>query len=185
MTKWSRIRRRKERRKAEAEERRKAEELQSVEPSIEDPGTQQEKITENVQHTEKKFQKKFSLFKKPTQQETNSKNLQQTRENEEQESTQTFKEKPILSQIPRYIYLVAFFVLLSGVFFPLITENPAEQNLNNVIMGTAMLFLGLVGAILVYKGTTSNKNRAAVTSLGLVLISVSLALILSIAGTPE
>jgi len=52
-------------------------------------------------------------------------------------------------------------------------------------MGTAMLFLGLVGAILVYKGTTSNKNRAAVTSLGLVLISVSLALIFSIAGTPE
>ena len=59
MTKWSRIRRRKERRKAEAEERRKAEELQSVEPSIEDPGTQQEKITENVQHTEKKISEKI------------------------------------------------------------------------------------------------------------------------------
>tara|TARA_B100001765_G_C19262688_1_gene231915 strand:- start:58 stop:534 length:477 start_codon:yes stop_codon:yes gene_type:complete len=158
MTKWSRIRRRNERRKAEAEERQKAAESQNVEPSIEDSGTQQEKITEN---------------------------LQQTRENKEQESTQTFKEKPILSQIPRYIYLVVFFVLLSGVFYPLITDNPAEQNLNNVTMGIAMLFLGLVGGILVYKGTTANKNRTVVTSLGLVLITVSLALILSIAGTPD
>ena len=157
MTKWSRVRRRKERRKAEAEERRKAEELQSTEPQIEDLNTQQEKSSENIQ---------------------------QTRENIEQENTQTFKQKPILSQIPRYVYLVAFFALLSGVFYPLITPNPAEQNLNTVVMGTAMLFLGLVGGILVYKGTTANKNQAAVTSLGLVLIAVSLTLIFTIADTP-
>ena len=158
MTKWSRIRRRKERRKAEAEERRKAEEPQKTEPQIGDFNTQQEKSSENIQ---------------------------QTRENVEQENTQTFKQKPILSQIPRYVYLVAFFALLSGVFYPLITPDPAEQNLDNVLMGTAILFLGLTGAILVYKGTTSDKNRAAVVSLGLVLIAVSLALIFTIAGTPE
>ena len=158
MTKWSRIRRRKERRKAEAEEHQKAEEPQTVEPSIEDTGTQQEKFT---------------------------KSIQQTRENEEQESTQTFQQKPILSQIPRYVYLVAFFALLSGVFFPLITDDPAEQNLNNVISGTAILFLGLVGAILIYKGTTANKNRAAVISFGLVLIAISLALMFTIAGVPS
>ena len=120
-----------------------------------------------------------------TQQEKSSKNVQQVRENVEQENIQTIKQKPILSQIPRYVYLVAFFALLSGVFFPLITRNPAEQNLDNVIGGTAMLFLGLAGAILVYKGTTANKNRAAVISLGFVLIAVSLALIFTIAGTPE
>ena len=154
MTKWSRIRRR----KAEAEERRKAEELQRTEPQIGDFNTQQEKSSENIQ---------------------------QTRENVEQEHTQTFKQKPILSQIPRYVYLVAFFALLSGVFYPLITPDPAEQNLDNVLKGTAILFLGLTGAILVYKGTTSDKNRAAVVSLGLVLIAVSLALIFTIAGTPE
>ena len=158
MTKWSRIRRRKERRRAEAEERRKDEGLQRDEPQIEDLNTQQEKSSENIQ---------------------------QTRENVEQENTQTFKQKPILSQIPRYVYLVAFFALLSGVFYPLITPNPAEQNLDNVLKGTAILFLGLTGAILVYKGTTSDKNRAAVVSLGLVLIAVSLALIFTIAGTPE
>ena len=157
MTKWSRVRRRNERRKSESEERRKAEELQRTEPQIEDLNTQQEKSSENIQ---------------------------QTRENVEQENTQTFKQKPILSQIPRYVYLVAFFALLSGVFYPLITPNPAEQNLDNVLKGTAILFLGLTGAILVYKGTTSDKNRAAVVSLGLVLIAVSLALIFTIAGTP-
>ena len=157
MTKWSRIRRRKEKRKAESEERQKAKELQSVEPSIEDHGTQQEKISENIQ---------------------------QVRENVEQENTQTIKQNPILSQIPRYVYLVAFFALLSGVFFPLITSDPTEQNLNNVLAGTAILFLGLVGAILVYKGTTANKNRAAAVSFGLVLIAISLALIFTIAAVP-
>ena len=45
MTKWARIRRRKERRKAEAEEHRKAE------PSVQDPYIQQEKIIENVEET--------------------------------------------------------------------------------------------------------------------------------------
>ena len=157
MTKWSRIRRRKERRKAEAEEHQKAEEPQNVEPQIEDLGTQQKKITENIQ---------------------------QTRENEEQESTQTFKQKPILSQIPRYVYLVAFFALLSGVFFPLITDDPAEQNLNNVISGTAILFQRLTGAIHIYKGTTANNNRAVVFSLGLALIAISLALMFTIAAMP-
>ena len=185
MTKWSRIRRRKERRRAEAEERRKDEGLQRDEPQIEDLNTQQEKVTEDVQHGEKKLLKRFSMFKKPTQQEKSSENIQQTRENEELENTQTFKQKPILSQIPRYIYLVAFFALLSGVFYPLITPNPAEQNLDNVLKGTAILFLGLTGAILVYKGTTSDKNRAAVVSLGLILIAVSLAIIFTIAGVPE
>ena len=182
MTKWSRIRRRQERRKAEAEERRKAEELQRDEPQTEDLNTQQEKNIEDVQHGEKKLLKRFSLFKKPIQQEKRSNNIQQTRENEELENTQTFKQKPIISQIPRYVYLVAFFALLSGVFYPLITENPAEQNLDNVLKGTAILFLGLVGAILVYKGTTSDKNRAAVVSFGLILIAVSLALIFTIVG---
>ena len=185
MTKWSRIRRRKERKKAEAEERRKAEEPQTSEPQTSEPqvgdlNTQQEKITENVQPTEKKF----NMFKKPSQQKKRSKNIQQVRENVEQENIQTIKQKPILSQIPRYVYLVAFFALLSGVFFPLITSDPTEQNLNNVLAGTAILFLGLVGAILVYKGTTANKNRAAAVSFGLVLITISLALIFTIAAVP-
>ena len=158
MTKWSRIKRRKERKRAQAEEQRKSEEQQTPEPQLENLGTQQEESTENIQ---------------------------QVGENSAQENTQTFKQKPIISQIPRYVYLVAFFALLSGVFFPLITDNPADQNLNELISGIAMLLLGLAGGILVYKGVTANKNRTGVICLGFVLIAASLALIFTIAGTPD
>ena len=119
-----------------------------------------------------------------TQPKNISENIQDARQNSEQKNTQTFKVKSILTQIPRYVYISVFFVLMSGVFHPLITQNPLEQNLNNVISGTVILFLGLAGAILVYKGTTANKNRVVVVSFGFVLIAVSLALIFTIAGTP-
>ena len=106
------------------------------------------------------------------------------------ENTQIQAKQPILSQIPRYVYLVAFFALLSGVFFPLITEDPTQQNPDNVIKGTAILFLGLFGAILVYKGTTDkitgrNNKRATLISFGLGMIAASLALIFTIASTPS
>ena len=149
MTKWARIRRRKERRKAEAEERR------IPEGQIQDLDTQQEKISENVQ---------------PTQ------------ETEKIEHTQIQTSKPILSQIPRYVYLFAFFALLSGVFYPLITDNPAEQNLDNVIFGTGILFVGLVGGILVFKAITSDKKQGILIVSGFGLIAVSLALIFTIAS---
>ena len=151
MTKWSRIRRRKERRRAEAEE-------------------QQRTDTQN---------KEFD-----TRQETISENVKQFKEIEKLERIQTGTSKPILSQIPRYVYLVAFFALLSGVFFPLITDNPQAQNFDNVLKGIGILFLGLAGAILVYKGTTSNKKRATFVCCGLVIIAVSLALIFTIAQAP-
>ena len=151
MTKWSRKRKREERKRTASEEQQLS----------------------NTQETE------FN-----TQPKKISENIPDTRQNSEQKNTQTFKEKSILSQIPRYVYILVFFVLISGIFHPLITQNPLEQNLNNVISGTVILFLGLVGAILVYKGITANKNRAAVVSIGFVLIAVSLALIFTIAGTP-
>jgi len=157
MTKWSRIRRRKERRRAEAEERLRADDLQNIEPQIEDSNTQQEK---------------------------KSKNLQQPRENEGQKNTQAFKQKSILSHIPRYVYVVVFFVFLSGVFFPFITADPDEQNLTTFFSGIAILFLGLTGAILVYTGTMASKNQAVTVSFGFVLIAISLALMFTIAGIP-
>ena len=80
--------------------------------------------------------------------------------------------------------LFAFFALLSGVFYPLITDPiPAEQNLDNVIFGTGILFVGLVGGILVFKAITSDKKqgiRLLVSGFG--LIAVSLTLIFTIAG---
>ena len=82
MTKWTRMRRRKERRRAEEVSARAEGEEKPTEP---------ERISENIQHSQ---------------------------EIEKPESTKTSKLNTILSQIPRYAYLLAIFALLAGVFFP-------------------------------------------------------------------
>ena len=89
---------------------------------------------------------------------------------------ETSKSNPILSQIPRYVYLVAIFTLLSGVFFPLITTG-ADAAYNFVIGGAATLFLGLAGGILLFKGATSDGSRGILLIAGFVLIAISIALI--------
>ena len=132
MTKWARMRRRREKRRSEDKEGKL---------------TKPEKITENIQH------------------------LQET---EKPESTKTFTPRTIIAQIPRYSYLVAIFVLLAGAFFPLITT---DISFDIVIQGTATLFLGLIGAILLFKAMTSNEKRGIFIVLGFALIAISLALI--------
>ena len=132
MTKWARMRRRKEKRRSEDKEGKL---------------TNPEKITENIQH----FQ-----------------------ETEKADSTKTFTPRTIIAQIPRYSYLVAIFVLLAGAFFPLITPN---ISFDIVIQGTATLFLGLIGAILLFKAMTSDEKRGIFMVMGFALITVSLALI--------
>ena len=132
MTKWARMRRRKEKRRSEDKEGKL---------------TKPEKITENIQH----FQ-----------------------ETEKTDSTKTFTPRTIIAQIPRYSYLVAIFVLLAGAFFPLITPN---ISFDIVIQGTATLFLGLIGAILLFKAMTSDEKRGIFIVMGFALITVSLALI--------
>ena len=122
MTKWKRLRRLKEKRKAEAEALKPKCEAEEMKPS------KPEKISDNVKHSQ------------VTQ------------------KLETSKSNPILSQIPRYVYLVAIFALLSGVFFPLITTG-ADAAYNFVIGGTAILFLGLAGSILLFKGATSDGSR--------------------------
>ena len=144
MTKWARMRRRKERmRTEEALEGSKAEEkeVKPIEP---------EKISENIQHSQ---------------------------EIEKPESTKTSKLNTILSQIPRYAYLLAIFALLAGVFFPLITPG---VSFDLVIQGIATLFLGLVGAILLFKAATSDKRRGIFIAVGFALIAISLVLIYQI-----
>jgi len=84
------------------------------------------------------------------------------------------KPTTILAQIPRYAYLLAIFALLSGVFFPLITPGVPYDY---VILGTATLFLGLVGAIVLFKATTSDNRRGILIAIGFVLIAISLVLI--------
>jgi len=141
MTKWARMRKRKERKRVEEELRRS--EAEGTEVKLVEP----EKISENIQHPQ---------------------------EIEKIEDTKTSNPNTILSQIPRYTYLLAFFALLAGIFVPLITY---KTSFDPVIQGTATLFLGLAGAILLFKGVTSNKRREIFIAVGFALIAISLVLI--------
>ena len=141
MTKWARMRKRKERKRAEEELRRS--EAEGTEVKLVEP----EKISENIQHPQ---------------------------EIEKIEDTKTFIPNTILSQIPRYAYLLAFFALLAGIFVPLITH---QTSFDTVIQGVATLFLGLIGAILLFKGVTSDKRRGIFIAVGFALVAISLALI--------
>jgi len=123
MTKWARMRKRKERKKAEEELRRS--DAEGTEVKLVEP----EKISENIQ---------------PPQ------------EIEKIADTKTSSPNTVLSQIPRYAYLLAFFALLAGIFVPLITY---QTSFDAVILGVAALFLGLAGAILLFKAATSDERR--------------------------
>ena len=145
MTKWARMRKRKERRRTEA--------LGSRNNGKETKLTQPEKISEMIQHSQ---------------------------EIEKPEYIKTSKPKTILAQIPRYAYLFGFFMLLSGLFSPLITPN---ISFDLVIGGTATLFLGLTGGILLFKATTSDNRQGIFIAVGLALIGISLVLIFQLQGT--
>ena len=111
---------------------------------------------------------------KQTEPEKISENIQQSQEIEKLDNTKNSKPITILAQIPRYVYLLAIFALLSGVFFPLITPGiPYDY----VILGTATLLLGLIGAIVLFKATTSDNRRGILVAIGFVLIAISMALI--------
>ena len=141
MTKWARMRKRKERKRAEEVSGRS--EAEVTEAKLAEP----ENISENIQHPQ---------------------------EIEKIEDTKTSSPNTILSQIPRYAYLLAFFALLAGIFVPLITY---QTSFDAVIQGTATLFLGLTGAILLFKGVTLDKRRGIFIAIGFTLVAISLALI--------
>ena len=141
MTKWARMRKRKERKRAEEASRRP--EVEGTEVKLAEP----ENISENIQHPQ---------------------------EIEKIEDTKTSSPNTILAQIPRYAYLLAFFAFLSGIFYPLITH---QTSFDVVIQGITALFLGLAGAILLFKGVTLDKRRGIFIAIGFALIAISLALI--------
>ena len=70
--------------------------------------------------------------------------------------------------------VLSTFLLLSCVFFPLITPGIP---FDHVIQGTTILFLGLVGGILLFKATTSDNRRGILIAIGFALITISLVLI--------
>ena len=141
MTKWKRLRRLKERRRAE--EALKRPQAEGIEAKLTEP----ENISANIQHSQE--------IKKP-------------------ENTKTPKINTILTQIPRYAYLLVIFALLAGVFFPLISPGVP---FDFTILGIVILFLGLIGTILLFKAVTSDKTRGIFIAVGFALITISLALI--------
>ena len=146
MTKWKRLRRLRERKRAEAD---------AIKPKAE--------VTAELTEPEIKLTEHASLG--------------DPRKIKKSEPVLDSKPNTILAQIPRYVYLIAIFALLAGVFFPMITPGvPFDY----IIMGTLTLFLGLAGGILLFKATTSDNRRGILIIIGSALVAISLALIFDI-----
>ena len=80
----------------------------------------------------------------------------------------------------KYTYVIGFFALLSGIFYPFIQGG----TLDYAVFGTVILFVGLAGGILVYKAATSEKRRGIYIGIGFGLIAISLTYILQLSGRP-
>jgi uncharacterized membrane protein YjjP (DUF1212 family) len=78
----------------------------------------------------------------------------------------------------KYVYLIVFFTLLSGFFYPLITGS----SFDDVISGVLVLFVGLMGGILLYKATTSETKREIFFAAGFALIGISVYFIFQLTG---
>ena len=78
----------------------------------------------------------------------------------------------------KYVYLIVFFALLSGFFYPLVNDTSFDI----VISGILILFVGLAGGILLYKATISETKREIFFISGFALIGISLYFIFHITG---
>jgi len=70
----------------------------------------------------------------------------------------------------KYVYLIIFFALLSGFFYPLISQTSFER----VVYGILILFVGLAGGILLYKSATSETKKQVFFIAGFALLGISL-----------
>ena len=78
----------------------------------------------------------------------------------------------------KYIYLVAFFALLSGFFYPLITNT----SFDSVVTGVLILFVGLAGGVLLYRAAISENKRGMLLAGGFALMAISLYYIFQLTG---
>jgi len=78
----------------------------------------------------------------------------------------------------KYIYLVVFFALLSGLFYPLINNT----SFDGVVIGVLILFVGLGGGVLLYRAATSENRRGIFLGGGFTLIVISLYYIFQLTG---
>ena len=78
----------------------------------------------------------------------------------------------------KYVYLVVFFALLSGMFYPVITHTSGDS----VIEGILILFIGLAGAVSLFKAGTADKHQKAYLITGLAILSIALFLVYVVIG---
>jgi hypothetical protein len=78
----------------------------------------------------------------------------------------------------KYVYLIAFFALLSGAFYPIITHS----NGDSVVEGVLILFVGLAGAVSLYKAGTSEKNQKPYFIAGFVMLAIAVVLVYAAIG---
>lgn len=88
------------------------------------------------------------------------------------------KSSTVLTGI-KYVYLIFFFALLSGLFYPLIERG---ANANQVVSGTFVLFVGLVGAWCLYKASISEKSKKAYLIAGFAILAIALLLVFIVSG---
>jgi len=123
-------------------------------------------------------ERKQPTEQEPTLVEKTPENVQISQKNENTETT-TNTPKFIISGV-KYVYLIACFALLSGVFYPLVTG----EGWNDTLKGIGTLAVGLFGGILLYKSITSEKRRGVLMCCGFGLIAVSLIIIYELIGSP-
>ena len=78
----------------------------------------------------------------------------------------------------KYVYLIFFFALISGMFYPIVTHSSGDS----VIEGILILFVGLAGAVSIYKAGTSNKHQKAYLITGFAILAMALVLVYAAMG---
>ncbi len=78
----------------------------------------------------------------------------------------------------KYVYLIVFFALLSGLFYPIITHTSWDS----VIEGTLVLFVGLAGTVATYKAPFADRHKKAYLIMGLAITGAALFLVYLVIG---
>ena len=123
----------------------------------------------------RKFFKKHQDYNDPTEVENP----------ETEKSEVTFEESYTVEQnssitdriksTTKYAYILAISALLSGIFTPFILDESVAGT--NPILGILSILVGVVGGILIFKGTAKEESSSILILSGLALAAVSLVLI--------
>ena len=79
----------------------------------------------------------------------------------------------------KYVYIVAAAALLSGIFTPFTIGSESQD----VIFGILILFIGVGGGVLIFKGVIAEKTSTILVCVGLSFMIISLILIFQIIST--